>query len=114
MTVATKVVLSGASDGQQIKVAATSTAGTLIHTTGATAIDEIWLWAHNTHTVARVITIEWDGVTDPDDIMSISIPINDGWTLIVPGFLSTGTGVIRCFAETANIVLIQGYVNRLT
>lgn len=115
MAVATKEYLSGgAGDGTQIKITQTATAGTTVHTGHATATDELWLYAHNTHTAAVVVTIEWAGVTDPDDIMSIPVPIDDGWTLIVPGFAVPASGVVGVFAGQANVVLVQGYVNRLT
>jgi len=45
--------LSGSTDGKPIKVVATATAGTTIHTavagTTAGTFDEIWLYAYNGH-----------------------------------------------------------------
>ena len=54
MATFSKVVLSGGTSGADILVAATATAGTLIHTANATALDEIWLWAQN-NTTADVV-----------------------------------------------------------
>jgi hypothetical protein len=49
MATFTKNILSGSTDGKAVKVAATATAGTTIHTGSATAttIDEVWLYAVN-------------------------------------------------------------------
>ena len=50
MATFSKTILSGSTDGRGIKVAATATAGPLIHTGSATAttLDEFWLYAVNT------------------------------------------------------------------
>ena len=37
--------LSGSTNGRLIKVVATATAGTLIHTAHATSLDKLFLWA---------------------------------------------------------------------
>ena len=58
MAVYTKELLSGCTNGRMIKVVATSTAGTLIHTSHATAVDEIWLWAVNSTTGDLKLTID--------------------------------------------------------
>jgi hypothetical protein len=65
MATFTKEKLSGSTDGRAIKVAATATAGTLIHEGSATATtyDEIWLYAINTSASAVKLTIEWGGTT---------------------------------------------------
>jgi hypothetical protein len=51
--------------GRMIKVAQTATAGTTIHTGSATAttFDEVWLYAVNSDTTNRKLTIEWGGVS---------------------------------------------------
>ena len=43
MATYTVLKLSGGTDGKNIKVAATATAGTLLHTAHATALDRVWL-----------------------------------------------------------------------
>ena len=50
MATFTKLKLSGSTDGKQIKVSQTATAGTTIHTAHATSLDEVWLWAVNSST----------------------------------------------------------------
>ena len=73
MATFSKELLSTSTDGRAIKVAATATAGTLIHTgsTTATTIDEVWLYAVNSDTTDRKLTLEWGGVTVPDDLIEI-------------------------------------------
>lgn len=115
----TKVLLSGSTGGKQIKVAATATAGTTIHTTGTSAsiLDEVWLWAYNGDTAAIQLTIEWGGTTNPDDNIVQSIGAQSGLVLVVPGLVLAGTGAaastVAAFAGTANKIVITGFVNRI-
>jgi hypothetical protein len=114
-----KLTLSGSTDGRAVKVAATATAGTTIHTgpSSATVIDEVWLYAMNTDTTARKLTIEWGGTSAPDDLIKLTIPAESGLTLVAPGLLIKGNGtplVVRAFAASADVVTIHGYVNRIS
>ncbi len=110
----TKVKLSGSTDGKQIKVAATATAGTTIHTAHASDLDEIWLWAVNSSTGAVKLTLEWGEATAPDGNVEVTIPGESGYMLVVPGLLLTNSLVVKAFAGTTNVILINGYVNRIT
>jgi hypothetical protein len=112
-TTFTKVVLSGSTNGKQIKVVATATAGTTIHTASATALDEIWLWAVNSDTTARKLTVEWGEATAPDGNIEVTIPAESGYLMVVPGLVLTNSLVVKAFAATANVILINGYVNRI-
>lgn len=114
MATYSKELLSGGSNGRNIKVAATATPGTLIHTAHATAKDEIWLWAVNSDSVDRKLTIEFGGVTAPDDLVEFTVPAEDGLYLLIPGHLLTNSLVVRAFAAAANVISINGYVNRIT
>ena len=119
MSTFTKLVLSGSTDGRAIKVAATATPGTTIHTGSATATthDEIWLYAMNTDTTARKLTIEWGGTSSPDDLIELTIPAESGLTLVAPGLLIKGNAtplIVTAFAATADVVTIHGYVNRVS
>lgn len=114
MATYSKIQLSGGTTGKNIKVAATATAGTTIHTAHATSIDEIWLWAVNSDTTDRKLTIEFGGTTSPDDTVEMTIPLEDGPYLVIPGWTLTNSLVVRAFAATANVILINGYVNRIT
>lgn len=118
MATFSKLILSGSTDGRAIKVAATATAGTTIHTGSSTAttIDEIWLYAQNTDTTARKLTIEWGGTTAPDDLIELTIPPEAGLVLVAPGLLIKGNAtplIVRAFAATTNVITIHGYVNRI-
>ena len=113
-TTFTKVILSGSTSGKQIKVAATATAGTTIHTAHATSLDEIWLWAVNSSTTAVKITVEWGDATAPDGNIEVTVPGESGYLLVVPGLVLTGSLVVKAFAGTANVLLVNGYVNRIT
>ena len=85
MAVFTKEIFSGSTNGRNIKVVATATAGTLIHTANSTAKDEIWLYACNTDTIARKLTIEFGGATSPDDLIEVTIAPEAGLVLVIPG-----------------------------
>ena len=114
-----KLVLSGSTDGRAIKVAATATPGTTIHTASSTATDydEIWLYAQNTDTTARKLTIEFGGTSAPDDLIEITVPAESGLVLVAPGLVLKGNAtplVVKAFAATTNVVTIHGYVNRIS
>jgi hypothetical protein len=99
-------------------VAATATPGTTIHTgpSSASEIDEVWLYAMNTDSSARKLTVEWGGVSSPDDLIEITLPAEPGLVLIAPGLLIKGNAtplLVRAFAATADVITIHGYTNRI-
>ena len=110
-----KVLLSGSSNGRGIKVAATSSSGTTVHTatSASGAIDEVWIYAMNTDSSTRKLTLEWGGTTSPDDLIEITLDSEPGLTLIVPGLPLDGGAVVRAFAASGDVVTIHGYVNRI-
>lgn len=114
MATYTKVKLSGSTDGRMIKVAATATLGTTIHTAHATSLDEIWLYAVNSDTVDRKLTIEYGGATAPDNLIEVTIPAESGLILVCPGLILSNSLVVTAFAATANVIMIGGYVNRIS
>ena len=115
MATFSKVALTGTpASGRMIKITTTATAGDTIHTAHATALDEVWLWAVNSDTTARKLTIEFGGVASPDDLIEFTVPAEDGLYQIMPGLILTGGLIIRAFCATANVVMIGGYVNRIT
>ena len=119
MATFSKTILSGSTDGKGIKVAATATAGTTIHTGSSTAttLDEIWLYAVNTSASDVKLTVEWGGVAAPDDHIEYTVKAENGLYLIAAGLLIKGNAtplVVRAFAGTANVISIHGYVNRIT
>lgn len=116
MATFTKLALSGSTNGKQIKVSATDTPGTSVHTAVSSTADydEIWLWAINQHTADVQITVEWGGTSSPDDNMSVTLLPKAGLTLVVPGLVLNNGLSVRIFASTANVVMISGFVNRIT
>lgn len=113
MATFSRVLLSGSTNGRNIKVAATSSPGTTIHTAHATSYDEVNLFACNTDTTDRKLTIERGGTTSPDDLVEQTIPAESGWIPIDPGIPLTGAVVVKAFAATANVINIAGFVNRI-
>jgi len=113
-----KQELSGSTDGRMILVVQTSTPGTAIHTaaaiTGVNNYDEIWLWATNTDTTARKLTIEWGGVSSPTDTIEMTIQPETGLVLIVPGLVLQNGLLVKAFCATANVVTVGGFVNAVT
>jgi hypothetical protein len=119
MATFTKQKLSASTDGRAVKVAATATAGTTIHTGSATATtyDEVWLYAVNTSASAVKLTIEWGGTTSPDDLIELTVQPEAGLVTVAPGLLLKGNAtplVIRAFAATADVITIHGFVNQIS
>lgn len=119
MATYTKVKLSGSTDGRAIKVAATATPGTTIHTGSSTATtyDEVWLYAVNTSASSVKLTIEWGGTSSPDDLIELTVLPEAGLVTVAPGLLIKGNAssalVIKAFAATANVITIHGFVNQI-
>lgn len=118
MAIALKRKLSSSTDGRGIKVAATSTPGTLIHTavagTTAGTYDEIWVYAYNSDASDRTLTIEFGGTTAPDDNIKITVPTLQGQVLVVPGLILQNGVLVRAFASAANVIILTGYINTIT
>ena len=116
MATFSKVLRSGGTTGMNVKVAATSSAGTTIHTavSGTSNMDEVWLYACNTSGSDVKLTIEYGATSDDQRLTEITITTEAGWTLICPGLLLQNSLVIKAFAATANVININGYVNRIT
>ena len=114
-TTVSRIPLSGSTDGRGIKIVETATAGTLVHTatSSETDCDVITLYAHNSSGSAVNLTIEFGGVSDPDDLIILSIPAASGLTLILPDLVLRNSLVVRAFAGTTNVVMVQGFVNRV-
>ena len=115
-TTVSRIPLSGSTHGRAIKVAATATAGTLIHTgtSSTTDCDVVTLYAYNSSASAVNLTIEWGGVSDPDDLIKLSIPATSGLTLVCPDLVIRNSLVVRAFAGTTNVVTVHGFANRVT
>lgn len=117
-----EIPFSGSTQGQAVKVVATATAGTLIHTTGielyTSKFDKIFIYAYNSDTVDRLLTIEFGGATAPDQNIVLTIPFKQGLVLVVPGLILAGSGAValtvKAFAAAANVITLIGYVLRVT
>lgn len=121
MATFSKKLLSASSDGRGIKVGALTSPGTTIHvgSSTATTIDEVWLYAVNTDSVSRTLTVQWGGTTSPDDSISLLLGGSEtGMVLVVPGLLIKGNSSsaleIKAFADSANKIVVHGYVNQIT
>jgi hypothetical protein len=115
MATFSKLPLSGSTNGKGVQVAATTTAGTLIHTavTGTTSFDEVWIYAVNISASAVKLTVEYGGTAGADNI-EITIPGEAGLTLVIPGLFLNNAQVVRAFAATTNVITLHGYVNRVS
>lgn len=114
MATFSRVKLSGSTDGKMIKVVQTATLGTTIHAAHATSLDEVHLWAVNSDTTARKLTIEFGGATSPDCLIEVTIPPESGLIPICPGLILSNSLAVTAFAETANVVMVGGFINRIT
>jgi hypothetical protein len=110
-----KLLLSGSTDGRPIKVAATATPGTALHTAvaGSASFDELWLYAINTSASQVKLTVELGGTTDPDDLIEVGIAAESGLVQIVPGIPLNNGAIVRAFAATGNVINIVGFINRI-
>ena len=99
-----------------ILVAATATAGTLLHTAsaGAVTIDYVTMEAVNTSAATVALTIEYGGVTSPDDHIVIDLAPKVGRQVVLDRVPINGGLAIRAFAGTANVITIGGEILRVT
>ena len=113
MATYSKQLLSGSTNGKGIKIANTSTT---VHTAvaGTSDIDEIWLYAVNSSGSDVKLTVEWGGTTDPDDHIEVTITAEAGLTLVAPGIPLQNGLIVKAKGATTNVILIHGYVNRIT
>jgi len=116
MATITKDDLSGSTTGQMIAVAATSSAGTTIHTAvaGTTNWDEIWIYANNIDSTDRVLTIEWGNTSAAGGHIEYTVAAEAGLALIIPGLLLQNGLIVKAFCPTTNVINLSGYVNKIT
>lgn len=117
MATLTPQILSGSTNGKQIKITGTTTgAGNTLHTAIATAgcFDDLWLDAYNNDTVSRTLTLQLGGTAQPDDEVSIVIPPKSGLLAVLAGRRFSGGVVVKGWADAANVVMVGGFVQRYT
>ena len=121
------VPLSASTDFRGIKIAATSSPGTTIHTAQASTVlpDLLHLEFCNTDTVARPLTLEWGGTTNPDDrkaylllpgenrVVGHQAPIRNALVIKASSITMTWIDGVS-YAGAANVVVCTGgsYVQR--
>lgn len=116
MATYSKVKLSGTTDGKGVKVAATSIAsGTTIHTAqSGSALDLITLFVSNPNAVDYVLTIGWGGTTSVDNEIIQTVKGKSGLALVIADLPLTNSLVVKASADSADKLVIYGYVNRIT
>lgn len=113
--------LSGSTDGRGIKVTATTPmgTGTTIHTaTASTALatgDHITLFAYNSDTVDRQLTLGWGGTASPDDLIDVILQPKGGGLVLVTADMFLWDGlIVKAAADAANVIMVHGYVNEVS
>lgn len=113
-----RIPFSGSTHGRGVKVVATATAGTTIHTANNVTADGvgdfIWVQAYNSNTTNEVLTIEFGGTTAPDDNIVRTIPPSTGLVTVIDGLILRNSLVVKAFSTTANKVVLFGWVDRIT
>ena len=120
MTSLSKLQLSNSVFGKQILVTGTGLLETTtIHSgvSGAGAnvtgeMDEVYLYAYNSHSGDLELTVQWGGGLMADE-MKTTIPFWAGRYLIIDGKLAMSGIQIEAYAESGNLINLDGYVNRI-
>ena len=113
-----KIILSGSTDGEGIKVTgSTPSKGSVVHTavTGAAqSLDEVWLYGFNAATTPREISISFGVTTATASQYTYLLPttVPDGLHLLSPGLVIRNSKKVRAFATADSGVHVFGYVNR--
>lgn len=108
-----KSPLSGSSNGKAIKVSATSTPGTTIHTapsgTGTTDLVTLMVQNNNADGETRTLTLEFGGTSSPDDLIILPVPCKSGLVPIMENLPINNSLVIRAFSDETNDIQIMGH-----
>ena len=106
--------------GTGIALAVDSGTFTTIHatTTTTTTLDEVWLYAVNSHSADLKVTLQFGGDQEPEDYIEYTVATEAGLVLLVPGLILQGkasTGqILKGACATGDEVAVYGYVNRIT
>lgn len=112
-----KIAFSESTNGKQILVAGTTSgSATPIHTAiaGTTSWDEVWLYAYNESNAAVNVSILWGGIAEPDNVSRVTVQPQSGRTLLIDGGIIQNSLVVSAYAQVTNVILISGYINRIT
>lgn len=108
-----KLSLSASTDNMPIAITDDATLGQTIHTSHATSLDEIYLWACNVHASAEGdLTIEMGQAASK--FTYFNVPANQGLISVVPGIHLTGSKLCTVFADVTGKFMVSGYVIRYT
>jgi hypothetical protein len=105
--------------GLAIKITATASPGTLIHTGAiqANLIDRYTLQLVNSDAIDHIAAVEFGG-TLPEQQIIVNVPANSGVYPVIAGNILLGSGAIalstRVFADAADVVSCLGWVMRVT
>lgn len=118
MATMSRQTLSGSTNGRGIKVTTVAPidgSDTTIHTavSGTTDTDLISLLAYNDDTSTRRLELGWGGTTDPDDLIIMDIPPRAGLIPVVWEMPLRNGLVVVASAETANVLVIYGWLTRI-
>lgn len=112
----TKIALTGGADFVPIVVTQTAIAsGDTVHTAGAVlpAFDELYIYATNTDTSQRALTLAYGGTADPTNMICKTLPLAplSGPTLVA---IVNGTNgkVLKAACDVASKVVLTGFCNR--
>ena len=110
--------------GRRFRVTSTeASAANVFHVAPAT-MDECWVYAHNFGATDAVLTVMWGlsgdvpaaasaSVASVDTGVSITIPFQSGRALVFDGTLLMGGLSAAAYADTTDIISIDGFVNRI-
>lgn len=73
--------------------------------------DEIYIKATNISTTAAKLTVQW-GWRNATDRITITIPPQAGLTDVIPGLILQDAAEVTTYADTANVIVVHGYVHR--
>ena len=112
----TSLKLSASSNGRNIKIAATSSTGTLLHTASATSgvTDFGYIDACNLSASDITLTLQWADDTSPDASTEVILTGKNGWERVVSGLPIEAGRRINAFAGQANLIMMNGFIHRLT
>lgn len=112
--------LSGSTDGKPINLGNTATpSGNLVHTavSGTSSFDEIYLWVVNTSGSAADfhLAIDDGSLGDADRFSKdLSIPANSAPIPILTGQVLNNAAVLEAWSDTASVLNVFGYINRIS
>ncbi len=113
----TRIGFSAATNGATMTVNTTSAISPMtVHTAGPGIYnwDDVWIWAANTDTVSRTISLYFGAHSSIGDqvVGNYDLPPGGAPVLICPGLFIQNSGVIEAYASIADKINLTGYVNR--